>query len=281
MRRASLNLTRRRRPRTRSGGAAGDGGDYIIPYIDSDTATGLPLLAYLRQSHSEDLKGAACMSPTAVAETTGRDETVDLELDQLGDRLGEVRLADPQEILGSKVLEDLRNRVVHGDRVFADPLLRGELATFLLQLDEATRDRDQDRVVLVLASIEEALRRAARREDRVTFDERPDRAIQYALEQLKGLTSDEIAPLFGTSARTVRSWQHDPPKNPQVDTGRVTSVAQVLYDIAPSLTPRGALRWFYRERTQLDGQTPLSLLDRPTDRERLRQLARLNRGQGA
>ena len=62
---------------------------------------------------------------------------------------------------------------------------------------------------------------------------------------------------------------------------RVKLVAQLIYDLQFSHTPEGLLAWFHQHFPELDGRTPIDVLDEPSFETPLRQYARVLRSQVA
>jgi len=211
------------------------------------------------------------------------------ELAELGNRVDRLRDRDSEVSDESsefpELLHSIRDWVLQAtrDERFADQLLLGQLAILWLEVEDAVARQDQDDFEMAVAMIDEAIRRADRRSMREGFDKSPQRAIEYVLEILPDLSSGELAELFGLSERTVRAWRNALPERPQAEQERLSTLAQVLFDITPSTTDRGALRWFHRRLYQLGERTPLDLLNEgePSAYEELRAVARASRGQGA
>ena len=104
-------------------------------------------------------------------------------------------------------------------------------------------------------------------------------AIEFILRTLRNLGVSEVAEVLGVSARTVGAWRHG--TTVKQNASRVVLVAQLLTYLRASMTPRGMMMWFHAKRDQLDGNTPLQLLenDEATAHRVLLSLARGARGQ--
>lgn len=227
-------------------------------------------------------------SPHSVGQLASLDEAELHGLDQLGERVGRLRerehtLASHEGLLTDE-LAPIRDWVLHAarDENFADELLLGQLALLWFELSDAVENDDQDGFEMAVTMIDEAIRRASRRRQREGFDESPKEAINFVLTALEGASSRELAPVLGVAERTVRGWQRELPERTQIDSERLSTLAQILYDVAPSTTPRGALRWLNRSLHQLGGRTPIEVLNDGTPQayEALRVLARSGHGQG-
>jgi hypothetical protein len=123
------------------------------------------------------------------------------------------------------------------------------------------------------------VRRVGRRLEHDALDV-PRTAADYVLAALPGAGAGELGRLLGVSTKTVGAWRAGRPVTRNAD--RVVLAAQVLTHLRGSMTPRGVLLWFDAPRAQLDGRTPLQLLDEDgpaAAREPLTALARGLRGQ--
>ncbi|HTR74532.1 MAG TPA: hypothetical protein VMH33_04650 [Solirubrobacterales bacterium] len=107
----------------------------------------------------------------------------------------------------------------------------------------------------------------------------PRVAARLIFSALVQLPVSDLGRLLGVSTKTVRSWQHGNPIRQSGD--RVVLIAQILTYIRSSMTAVGVKMWFEAEHDQLEGSTPLQLLeeDPATAYEILVNLARGSRGQ--
>jgi transcriptional regulator with XRE-family HTH domain len=87
----------------------------------------------------------------------------------------------------------------------------------------------------------------------------PKIAVQFILRTLAGVPAAEVASLLGVSTKTVTAWRHG--NAVRQNARRVILVAQVLVHLRGFMTPRGMSMWFDAERDQLDGRSPLKLLE--------------------
>jgi hypothetical protein len=107
----------------------------------------------------------------------------------------------------------------------------------------------------------------------------PQVAVRMVLDGLAQIQVSEISRLLGVSTKTIRAWQQGNPV--RQNSSRVVLVAQLLSYLRGSMSATGVIMWFDAERDQLDGRTPLQLLERDTARafEPLSELARGARAQ--
>lgn len=111
--------------------------------------------------------------------------------------------------------------------------------------------------------------------------EEPGAAARFVLHELEGIDQKALAALLGCDARTIRSWKSGDTASVRKNPERIVLVAQLVFDLRNSMSPRGILAWFERPRHQLSERTPKELLDAdPKEAARpLRELARGVRGQ--
>jgi hypothetical protein len=143
---------------------------------------------------------------------------------------------------------------------------------YLLEQEQQTRD--------AFDHITDLLELLTRRVERVALDD-PQLAIMFVTRQLERADRESVASLLNIDAGTIQASYEGADISGRVAAGRARLTAQLIYDLRNSLTRRGIIRWFGRQRYQLDGKTPLEVLnDRPEDAEALlRPLARAGRGQ--
>jgi len=120
--------------------------------------------------------------------------------------------------------------------------------------------------------------RIARRLEHDALDD-PRVAADFVFATLRGVGVGDLSRLLGVSTKTVNAWKAGGPVARRAD--RVVVLAQLLTHLRASMTPVGLVMWFDAPRHQLDGRTPLELLDESeaSARERLLALARGARGQ--
>lgn len=107
----------------------------------------------------------------------------------------------------------------------------------------------------------------------------PQAAVAFVLTTLKGVGVSEVAALLGVSTKTIGSWRQG--SRVRQNVRRVVLVAQLLSYLQASMTARGMTMWFDAERDQLEGCTPLQLVnqDETTAYPTLIGLARATRAQ--
>ena len=176
-------------------------------------------------------------------------------------------------------------RRLAGDAGWQDNELARELLDQTFELQERL-EQDPDgtdpgwKVREIADQIADLLLAIQREAEHTALDDAPT-AARYVIDQLAGIDQEELAGLFGVDARTVRDWKSDKTKTIRKNPERVTLIAQLVYDLHRAMTPRGVVRWFKRDRPQLEGRPPLDLIDDDVDAaaEELRPLARGVRGQ--
>ncbi|HEU4975856.1 MAG TPA: hypothetical protein VFT50_12250 [Baekduia sp.] len=109
----------------------------------------------------------------------------------------------------------------------------------------------------------------------------PPAAARFVADTLAEVDDREIAGLLGVDPKTVANWRSGRVASIRKNADRVVLVAQLLYELRSSWTPRGLLLWFHSEHPQLGGRTPAELIAADVTRhgDRLRSLARAERGQ--
>ncbi len=152
-----------------------------------------------------------------------------------------------------------------------------KLFEFLIELRRAIDDdpeaRDEQlRVELATRKLSDVIGRIERRLTEAELDD-PRRAASFVLELLGATKVGDVAELLGVSTKTVGAWRAGKPVARNVE--RVVLVAQLLELLRTSMTPSGLVMWFHASREQLDGATPLAVLDDdlPQAREQLSRLA--------
>lgn len=134
-------------------------------------------------------------------------------------------------------------------------------------------------IELAALMVGDVVRRVGRRLEHDALDE-PRQAADFVFAALPSAGAGELGRLLGVSTKTVGAWRAGRPVTRNAD--RVVLAAQVLTHLRASMSPRGVLLWFDAPRAQLDGRTPLELLEQDgpaAAREPLTALARGLRGQ--
>lgn len=92
---------------------------------------------------------------------------------------------------------------------------------------------------------------------------------------LPGVRQADIAELLAVDPRTIRRWAAEPGE-PEHRLQLITHLVAVLRH---AWTPKGVLAWFKRPRRDLDGKTPIDLLNDPGAERALLSSARSSRNQ--
>ncbi|HEX9713103.1 MAG TPA: hypothetical protein VGB52_11225 [Actinomycetota bacterium] len=150
-----------------------------------------------------------------------------------------------------------------------------------IEQDPSGRDPDwklreiRDQIVDIVAALQ---RQAGQRE----MDDASG-AVAFLLEHLRTLRQADLGALVGVDPRTVRGWKARRPSAVRKQPERVVLVARLVDELRRSRTPLGIMQWFTRARPQLEGRTPLELLEQDVARatDALIPLARASRGQMA
>lgn len=146
-----------------------------------------------------------------------------------------------------------------------------------IDADPDARD-ERGEVELAALKMADVARRIGRRLEHSELDD-PRAAADFIFDTLRGVGVTDLARLLGVSTKTVNAWKAG---GPVTRNGRrVVVLAQLLTYLRASMTPAGLIMWFDAPRGQLDGSTPLELLDEDEAkaREPLLSLARGARGQ--
>lgn len=146
-----------------------------------------------------------------------------------------------------------------------------------IDADPDARD-ERGEVELAALKMADVARRIGRRLEHSELDD-PRAAADFIFDTLRGVGVTDLARLLGVSTKTVNAWKAG---GPVTRNGRrVVVLAQLLTYLRASMTPAGLIMWFDAPRGQLDGSTPLELLDEDEAkaRELLLSLARGARGQ--
>lgn len=135
-----------------------------------------------------------------------------------------------------------------------------------------------DELELAALMLGDVARRLGRRLLHDELDD-PQAAAAYVLRTLATVPAADLGRLLGVSAKTIGAWRAG--SRVTRNTDRVVLVAHVITYLRASLTPAGLVQWFGAPRHQLDGRTPLDVLDGDLApaREALISLARGARGQ--
>jgi uncharacterized protein (DUF2384 family) len=99
--------------------------------------------------------------------------------------------------------------------------------------------------------------------------------VAQLLEWLPNTTQTEIAQLVGISSRQFHRWKTSGGQPPR----RLTLVARLVALLRRAWTEEGVIAWFHRPRRELDGKTPLDVLDDPAFEQLLLTAVRQGRAQ--
>lgn len=146
--------------------------------------------------------------------------------------------------------------------------------------DDASGEDSRWRVRRAARDLKDAAHLMERRLSRLQLDE-PSEAASFAINTLRSVETQEIARLFGVSAKTVSQWRGGKVSAIKKSPDRVVLVGQLIRYLQSSWTPHGVLAWFAAPRERLGGRTPLELIEseNPDAWVRLRELARGGRSQ--
>jgi len=108
---------------------------------------------------------------------------------------------------------------------------------------------------------------------RLRLDTQPQEALELVHATLRDVPEEEVERLLGAGRGELGVWHTQ--GVPAASAARVQIASQVLLDLRRSMSPEGMIRWLSAERAQLEGLSPLQVLDRADagDDERLRRLA--------
>ena len=136
---------------------------------------------------------------------------------------------------------------------------------------------ERGEVELAALRMADVARRIGRRLEHSELDD-PRAGADFIFETLPGIGVTDLSRLLGVSTKTVNAWKAGGPVTRNAK--RVVVLAQLLSYLRASISPAGLVMWFDAPRPQLDGATPLELLneDEANARELLVSLARGARG---
>lgn len=102
------------------------------------------------------------------------------------------------------------------------------------------------------------------------------RRLLHELDQsLPGIRQADVAELLAVDPRTIRRWAAEPGEPDH----RLQLVARLVAILRHAWTPKGILAWFCRPRRDLDGLSPIDLLNDPGSERALMSAARSSRNQ--
>ncbi len=141
---------------------------------------------------------------------------------------------------------------------------------------DATDERGE--VELATMRMRDVVHRISRRLEHNQLDD-PRTAATAVFSTMRGTGVGDLSRLLGVSTKTVNTWKAGGPVTRKAE--RVVVLSQLLTYLRASMTPVGLMMWFEAPRHQLDGRTPLEVLneDEASARELLVSLARGARAQ--
>lgn len=113
-------------------------------------------------------------------------------------------------------------------------------------------------------------------DDELPVDENDANAVlTQIVTWLPGVRKKEIPELIGVDPRTMQRWAKEGVRTPR----RLFLVAKLANLLKDAWTPEGVVAWFRRPRHDLDGKTPLEVLDDPNYERSLIDAVREGRAQ--
>jgi transcriptional regulator with XRE-family HTH domain len=156
--------------------------------------------------------------------------------------------------------------------------IRGHIIDGLQALNELDEKRPLDSVDTFLVHAE-----SVRHIVRDALDGQPDgdessgkELLEGLSQQLPGITRKQLGELIGVGERQIQRLAKDEDRPPS---RRLQLVARLAALLARAWTPAGVVAWFYRQREDLDGRSPIDVLDDPDYERALMLAARRGRAQ--
>lgn len=121
-----------------------------------------------------------------------------------------------------------------------------------------------------------------RRLEREVLDD-GNKAVRFVIQELHGVAIDEACELLRIDEDQAARMERDDNEYPWEDR-RASLIAQLVYDLRHSASSRGIVDWFDLHRDELQGRSPIEVIDAlgPAGAgATLRELARASRGQVA
>jgi hypothetical protein len=154
--------------------------------------------------------------------------------------------------------------------------IRGIVVTTLAELDNSDKRQPLDLVEAFVIHAEE-IRHIIR--DALDEDIGDDGDAASLVATVTGwvprVSQKDLAALVGVTTRHFQRWARfggDPPR-------RLLLVTRLIALLRRAWTPEGVVAWFYRARHDLDGRTPIDVIDDPAYEHRLMTAARQGRAQ--
>jgi uncharacterized protein (DUF2384 family) len=149
----------------------------------------------------------------------------------------------------------------------------------VLDSDDSEWARSQMRIRL------EQLRQVFRDlyEGEAIYDTRPAKEVAAWLDRELDVSQARIASLLGVSTRTFQRWAStsDKAAPDDEDARRLRVIASAVNHLRHALTGPGVVSWLEAPNSQLEGRSPLALLDEPEAAVRLGTLAAGTRSHSA
>lgn len=156
--------------------------------------------------------------------------------------------------------------------------IRGHIIDGLEALYELDESQPLDSVDAFVVHAE-----AVRHIVRDALDGQPDGSESSAkelldglLEHMPGISRKELGELVGVGERQIQRLAKDEGSRPS---RRLQMVARLVALLWRAWTPAGVVAWFHRQRADLDGRSPIDVLDDPSYEQALILAARRGRGQ--
>lgn len=216
------------------------------------------------------------MTTTGVAARTLAHEVFPL-LEAAQHSMATARDVPPEvEELIDRVAEQLEGSLPRWATEGVDPYLGQALLAAALAGEKGLRAANDDerrrRVRLALERMRQAVRDLI--DESSTGEDVDVRQVARWVAGVVGVSHAELAPLLGASPRTVQRWLAPVGSRPEgLDEARVRMVARTVAHLRHVFTGPGTVRWFMRPHPDLEGRTPLELLDDPLNLPVLTRLA--------
>ena len=163
-----------------------------------------------------------------------------------------------------------------------NPWLWIKLQRAALHAQAALSEEDPERRRALRLALEQLRFLFARIADREPVGESQSAAevARWLEAALATVSQARKAELLGVSPRTYQRWisERDAARPSAADDRRLRNVARFVNQLRHSLTAPGVIDWFTHRRADLDGHTPLELLDDPSATEALIAAAAASRG---
>lgn len=139
-------------------------------------------------------------------------------------------------------------------RVHVDGLL-----SLLIRARTAHEQDDADDLLVALVGMRTVLSRI-QRQKRLARIEDPQEALALLDTSLDGWSADDIARVVGAQSRVLTNWRAGAvPRRAALE--RLQMVAELVVELRTVMTARGVRMWFDNPVPQLDGRSPLEVLE--------------------